>query len=163
MLLCRKYEIIAHVMRPSEYVVALPPTGGLSRCRSRARDDAESLTLSGRSGPLFAPRGPRGKLRVLSANSAAGVLTAARVRALDRRALHRTERAEDAAIARCRTQQHFAVLALVEELAGILRHSLALDVAAFRASQVGPKHQFAHRSLPHCGRVAGVRGGLDER
>ena len=62
---------------------------------------------------------------------------------LHRRAFDRAVRAENAAVAGLRSQHRLAVLALVEELAGVRWHNLALGVAALRACQ--------HRLQLRCG------------
>jgi hypothetical protein len=57
--------------------------------------------------------------------SAAGVIFL-----LHRRTFHRTIRTKDAAVARLRTQQHFAVRAFVKILACIGRHGFLLSETA---------------------------------
>ena len=54
---------------------------------------------------------------------------------LHRRARHRPVGAVHTAVARKRTQDRLALLALVEKLAGVRRHRLALGEAALRAGQ----------------------------
>ena len=64
-------------------------------------------------------------------NSDPGLL-ATSARLLDGRASYGPIGAEDAAVARFRLQQHAAAAAVVEELAGVRRHSLGRLVAAVR-------------------------------
>lgn len=75
------------------------------------------------------------------------------------RAFHRTVRTEDAAVARLRAQQRFAVGAFVEELTSVGRHRFKFSEAANGARQLGLKKNFAHmRSLMDGGRITRVRG-----
>ncbi len=62
---------------------------------------------------------------------------AARPLLLNRRAFHRTEGAEHAAIPRMGAEQHLAAGAFVEELTGVLRHGFLFGRAAMRAGQHG--------------------------
>lgn len=76
---------------------------------------------------------------------------------LRRRALHRSEGAEDAAVARKRSQHDLAVLALVEKLTSVGRHGFLFDVRATRACQRGLEHHLIHplsnqRRNPHARR-----------
>lgn len=71
-------------------------------------------------------------------------LAAAGFLCLDRRALHRTERAEDAAIAGVRLKNRPAARALVEELASVGRHGFALRESALRAAQDRLENLGAH-------------------
>ena len=63
------------------------------------------------------------------------------------RAFHRTVRTKDAAVARLRTQQRFALGALVEELTGVGRHRFTFSEAASGAHELGFKKNFAHTQL----------------
>lgn len=72
-------------------------------------------------------------------------LAAARTLRLNRRAFHRAERAENAAISGIRPQQRAAARALVIELAGVGRHGFGLGTAAFRTGQ----NRFEEEELAH--------------
>jgi len=63
---------------------------------------------------------------------------------LNRRALHRTEGAEDAAVTRLGAQHRSAVAAFVEKLAGIRGHGFLLGEAAIRAGQDGFEDDGTH-------------------
>jgi hypothetical protein len=63
---------------------------------------------------------------------------------LHRRTFHRTVRTKDAAVARLRAQQRFAVRALVEKLACVGRHRFSLSEAANGAYEHGFKKNFVH-------------------
>jgi hypothetical protein len=77
------------------------------------------------------------------------------------RAFHRTVRSKDAAVARLRTQQRFALGALVEELTGVGRHRFTFSEAASGAHELGFKRTSLIRSsFMHRGRIAGVRSGF---
>ena len=55
--------------------------------------------------------------------------------ALHRRTRHRAKRAEDAAMSGVWAQQCVTAAALVEELAGVLRHRQFFSVTTFRAGE----------------------------
>ena len=66
---------------------------------------------------------------------------------LHRRTFHRTVRTKDAAVARLRAQQRFAVRALVEKLACVGRQRFSLSEAANGAYEHGFKKNFVHSRL----------------
>ena len=63
---------------------------------------------------------------------------------LNRRAWHAAVGAVHAAVARFRLQHRVALLAFIEPLAGVRRHSLGLAVPTFRASQCRLQDDRAH-------------------
>ena len=67
---------------------------------------------------------------------------------LNRRALVGAKGAEHTAVARLRTQHHFAALALVEPLAGVGRHRFLLRMAALRTGHDRLKNDRAHLTDP---------------
>ena len=87
----------------------------------------------------------RGKIQAIA--TAVPDLTAAPTLLLDRRAWHRSERTEHAAIARLWTQQRMAGRALVVELASVRGHGFLLCVAAVRTGQHGFEDDSAHRGV----------------
>jgi len=101
------------------------------------------------------PRYPRSSLRLPAPNAGSHLLPAASVLLLDRRALHRTERAKHAAVPRIGAQQRLAIETLVEELAGVRGHGFQLGEAVMRASQNGFKNDSIHRGITFCASRAG--------
>ena len=106
--------------------------------------------------------------RLLAADCASDPrLVAARLLRLNRRTLHGTERAEDAAVAPIGTKQHTALRALVVELACVGRHELRSGEAAEWTGQHGNEHGLAHvielPSLHGLRRKTGVRRRFGER
>lgn len=87
------------------------------------------------------------KLNYKSPQERLTTLAAARPLLLNRRAWHRTERTEYAAVARIRSQQRLALAALIVELAGIGRHGFLLGMAAMRTGQHGFENDGAHRLI----------------
>ena len=94
-------------------------------------------------------------------------LAAARLLRLNRRTLHGTERAEDAAVPTIGAKQHSAVRALVVEQARVGRHRLRSGEAAEWTRQHGNEHGLAHviglPSLHGLRRKTGVRCRFGER
>lgn len=104
-------------------------------CRRLAKR-ATRLTgqsLVGRSGSL-----ERGNAQALCTAIAANLF---------RRALHRTIRTEHTAVAGLGPQNRMARRAFVEELAGVGRHDLDLDVSAAGTGQGRLKNRWVHRRL----------------
>lgn len=93
-------------------------------------------------GSLALARGPVNRHRWVAGSG----LPATASLLLYRWALDRPERAEHAAIARFGAQQYLAVGALVEELAGIDGHGLALGKSALRARENGLVNNTVHGS-----------------
>lgn len=78
-------------------------------------------------------------------------LPAAAALLLHRRALHGTERAEYATVARPGSQQDLAVAALVKELAGIRGHGFLSGKTTVRTGQHGFQDDRIHRGLTSVG------------